>query len=143
MANEMRGCELWSEVALALNEIILNTNDSIQIDNHAGIWNPFLHKYTNEDWDDMLAALEGMTRVDGTKFRDYDRTNMITARQLLDTGIMQGKPRVLDKRETKRTAWAMIMTMREVYNRFYDIDLPNKPGQGHKPKNNYSQLFGE
>jgi hypothetical protein len=143
MANAITGLERVFEVAQMLNNIIKATNQPIDINNKQ-IWGDYLHKFSNEDWDDMLTALEEMRKIEPGAFTAYHNNNMITARQVLDKGQLQGKTRVLDKRETKRYAWAMIMTMRECYNRAAGTPLPNTAGQAPAPaKNNYTQLFGE
>ena len=142
MANAVKGLERVFEVAQMLNDVIKTTNQPIDINNKT-IWGDYLHKFSNEDWDDMLTAMEEMRKIEPGAFSAYHNNNIINARQHLDKGQLQGKTRSLDKRETKRHAWAMIMTMRECYNRAAGIDLPNKAGQAPAPaKNNFNQLFG-
>lgn len=143
MANAIAGLERVFEVAQMLNNIIKTTNQPIDINNKQ-IWGEYLHKFSNEDWDDMLTALEEMRKIEPGAFTAYHNNNMITARQHLDKGELQGKTRALDKRETKRTAWAMIMTMRECYNRAAGVDLPNTAGQAAAPpidNTNFNDLF--
>ena len=136
MANAVKGLEQVFDVARMLNSVITDTNEPININNKQ-IWGEYLHVFSNEDWDNMLTALEEMQDMEPGAFRSHDSDNIRQARLNLD----MSKPRSLDKRETKRHAWAAIMTMRETYNRCAGIDLPNAAGQAPKPTNNYSQLF--
>lgn len=124
MANPLRGAQLWEEIALVLNNIIIETQLPIDINNKA-IWDPYLHTWSNEDWDDLLSFLEYAVKTTPDIARDYHRTNMLTARQVLD----KGGNRALDRRDTKRHAWSMIMTMREMYNALHGWDIKNAAGQ--------------
>jgi len=139
MTNAMRGIDLWEEIALKLNDIILTTGDEIKANNH-GIWNGYLHRYTNDDWDDMLTALEMIFKQYPEHFRGYDISNIRKARTALDPNTHK----CLDTKPHKSKAWATIMTMREVYNRVYDIKLPNaKPKIPLPPidNTNFNDLF--
>jgi len=143
MADVLAGFDKWTAMAKLLNDIIIDTNEGIQKDN-VTIWQGHLHQYSNDDWDNMLSVLEAAYEEDATMFRDYDVTNINNARYELNKGIAGNISRALDKKNTKRYAWAVLMTMREVYNRFKGLDIPNRPGQARlKPAatNNYSQLF--
>ena len=124
MANLIRGGQLWEEIAVVLNHIIIETQQSIDINNKA-IWDPYLHKWSNEDWDDMLSILEHAMKENPNIAKDFHITSILNARQALD----QGGTRALDKKDTKKYAWAAIMSMREMYNTLNDWTIKNQPGQ--------------
>ena len=62
MANPIRGAQLWEEIAVVLDDIIITTQQEIDI-NNKDIWNPYFHKWTNEDWEDMLSIIDHAIKV--------------------------------------------------------------------------------
>mgnify|MGYP003340506410 CR=1 FL=1 len=50
----MRECELLTDY---LNDTIIKTAQPLQQDNHT-LWRKFFHHYNNQDWANMLAALD-------------------------------------------------------------------------------------
>ena len=124
MANPLRGAQLWEEISVVLDDIIITTQQPIDINNKA-IWDPYLHTWTNEDWEDMLSIIDHAIKTNPDIAKDYHRTNLLNARAVLD----KGGTRALDKRDTKRYAWSMIMSMREMYNKLHGWDIRNAPGQ--------------
>ena len=124
MANPVRGAQLWEEIAVVLDSIIIDTQQPIDINNRA-IWDPYLHAWSNEDWEDMLTIVNHAVKTNPDIAQDYHRTTLLNARAALD----KGGNRALDKRDTKRYAWAAIMSMREMYNKLHGWDIRNAPGQ--------------
>jgi hypothetical protein len=139
MANPIRGAQLWEEIAVVLDDIIITTQQAIDI-NNKDIWNPYLHKWTNEDWEDMLSMIEHAMRTNPDIAKDFHKTSILNARAALDKNIS----RALDKKETKKYAWAAIMSMREMYNNLNGWTIKNAAGQSWpKPTSHdtYQELF--
>jgi len=136
MANPQRGAGLWEEISQTLNGIIVDTQQAIDINNKK-IWDGFLHRYTNEDWEDMLAIAEYTRRLNPDIATDFNQTALLNARLALD----KGGERALDKRDTKRYAWAAIMTLREMYNKLEGIKIANAPGQTAHLRNQFDTIF--
>jgi len=125
------GVEMFCQLAEYLNNIISETNDEIQINNHE-LWNTWLHSMTNDDWRMLcyiISELEFEKCVTGSDARHFDKIKrLIDKYESASNKVMD-----LDKhmfKGHKTIAWHGIMTVREVYNRARDIYLPNKPGFG-------------
>jgi hypothetical protein len=137
MANPLRGAQLWEEISIMLDSVIIETQQAIDINNKA-IWDPYLHTWSNEDWADMLSIIDHAVKTTPDIARDYHRTNILNAQAVLD----KGGNRALDKKDTKRYAWSMIMTMREMYNKLHGWDIKNAPGQSWPPASS-DNSFGD
>lgn len=124
MASFERGVNHWRDIAETLNDIIIETGDEVKKDNRK-VWDGFLHRWDNQDWEDMLAAVTGVLEEMPSLAKPFHKNNINTARAT----ILKNKhksDRVLDTKEHKRKAWSMIMTMREIWNEMNDIHLPNR-----------------
>ena len=137
MANPVRGAQLWEEIAVILDSIIIDTQLPIDINNKA-IWDPYLHKWTNEDWEDMFSIIDHAIKTNPDIALDYNRTAILNAQAALD----KGGRRALDKKDTKRYAWAAIMSMREMYNKLNGWAIKNAAGQAW-PKPTGANSFGD
>jgi hypothetical protein len=124
MADVNRGADLATEIAGVLNDIILTTGEAIARDNKV-IWEGYLHRYSNQDWDDMLTAMEGISELTPGIFKPYHLDAMCQAR-LAVAHASPGQARVLDHARHKRKAWSMIMAIREVINKFNGVEIPNR-----------------
>lgn len=140
MPNADRGVDLIAELTYTLNKIILESGEAIDINNKE-IWDGYLHKYSNEDWDDMLAAIEGMYECMPGIFKPFHEDAMVQAKMTLDK-YAPSQNRVLDHKDHKKKAWKMIMAMRELLNIFNGVDIPNRPQPAKKrPGTMFDELF--
>ena len=140
MANTDRGVDLMAEITYTLNNIILETGEAIDINNKA-IWDGYLHKYSNEDWDDMLSAVEGMYEQMPGIFKRFHEDAMVQARMTLDK-FSPSQNRVLDHKDHKKKAWKMIMAVRELLNDFNGVKIDNKAQPAKKkPTSCFDDLF--
>ena len=94
------------------------------------IWD-ILHETTNEDWADILTAMEALYKVSPGSFKDYHVKNLQDARSALDKATKLGKDFVgkphVAKSGNKITAWKIIMTMREIVNDYNGVYVSNRP----------------
>lgn len=131
-----QGINNWQAVAETLNSIIL-ARGHIDINNEE-IWQGILHKWSNEDWVYAITAVAKFYEQHPEYFKSFHRdaySNAIsTLRKYLDV-----HERVMDKRVNKKTAWKMIMTMRELWNAVNEINLPND--YNSKKRNEFKELF--
>jgi hypothetical protein len=104
--------------------VIRKTGKAIDINNHA-LWNQYFHKWTNQDWDLMLTALEHLAQTQPHLFEHYHKRNIQEARSAWHAQ-KNANDRILDSKRHKRKAWACVMTIREVVNKILDVDLPNE-----------------
>lgn len=117
------GLDRWEGTAKMLNDIVLTSGfiDS----NDPRIWGGVLNAWENEDWESVLTVVGLLLHDHPEFFRD----NHVKAfHQAASTLLKYNKEfdRVLDKRTNKKTAWRMIMTLREVWNRVEGVYLPNR-----------------
>jgi hypothetical protein len=122
----------WQSIAEFLNKWIAS-NGQIQINNHE-LWQEYLHRWDNEDWQAIIEAMGELYQRNPEYFQDFHKQAMARAASVL---ISADRARVLDTKAHKKTAWKMIMTMREVWNNVNDIDLPNE----NIRVNRFSKLF--
>lgn len=120
--NIIRGMEIWTAMAEDLNRVIRESGQ-IQIDNHH-IWNTWLHRLSNQDWQDMLATAQAALKQMPSAARSHHKNSLHTAQQTL-TDEAHLRDRVLDRKEHKGKAWGAMMALREIYNAIEGIDLPN------------------
>lgn len=116
----MRECEVLTEY---LNNIILNTGTAIRRDNH-GLWKRFFNHYNNEDWHNMITAMELIHDQYPDAFELFHTQAMRTARETLTTHGADHR-RVLDTGPYKSQAWRMGMAIREVLNHLEGKHIPN------------------
>lgn len=132
MANIATGIDKIGDISECLNDIILNTGLQIDINNPT-IWGEYLHRWDNQDWEDMLAGFNAIMESAPDKVKPYHKNNYTKA----NTALKRDKnlsDRVLDKKAHKRTAWAMIHTFREVWNNIHDKNIPNEDTKTVKAK---------
>lgn len=120
--NIIRGMEIWTAMAEDLNRIIRETGQ-IQIDNHH-IWNTWLHKMSNQDWDDVLSTAQAAIKEMPSCAQTFHKNKLYEAQDALNNE-RDLRDRVLDRKEHKGKAWAVMMALREIYNVIEGIDLPN------------------
>jgi len=116
--------DLLVEITQYLNDIIRTTGKAIDINNHA-LWNKYFHKWTNQDWDHMLTALEALVETTPDLFRPWHKRNIQEARTAWHAQ-KNSNDRILDSKRHKRKAWACVMTIREIVNAVNEVDLPNE-----------------
>lgn len=136
MANPQRGAVLWEAVAKKLNDIIVTTQQAIDINNRE-IWDGILHAWTNADWEDVLAMVMYTCRLNPDIATDFNMTALLNARMVLD----KGGERALDRKATKRHAWAALMSLREMYNKLEGIKIANAPGQTAHLRSEFDTVF--
>jgi hypothetical protein len=118
-----QGVDTWHSIAQCLNHEIL-THGAIAIDNRR-IWDHYLHRWTNQDWAHMLIAFGQLMEQAPGLVKPFHRTAFEQAR---DVYLEQcdHHPRCLDTKQTKKYAWRMIMSFREVWNAANNINIPNQ-----------------
>ncbi len=140
MANADRGVDLMAEITYVLNDIILSTGEAIDINNKT-IWDNYLHKYSNEDWADMLSAVAGMYEGMPSIFKRFHEDAWVQASMTLER-FAPSQNRVLDHKDHKRKAWKMIMAIRELLNDFNGVKIDNKAQPAKKPPTTcFDQVF--
>lgn len=131
IGNEL--CELITDL---LNNIITGTGQQIKKDNKE-IWDGFLHIIGNDEWAAMFEAFK-------QKVSDLDLVLRPDQQQKFETAYTTFqrdrhlRERCMDIRtkhkNTKELAWAMIMTIREVWNKSQGRDIPNVDTRPPEPK---------
>lgn len=126
MADTTTGLDQISEIAEVLTKII-DTQGKIEINNPV-IWSQYLHRWTNKDWENMLAGFRIILENRPDAVKQYHKNNFERAVTALKKD-RHYSDRALDTKNNKRIAWAMINTFREV---LADLtlrpqELPNKP----------------
>lgn len=126
MANLLNGIEIidrWTDV---LNDIC-RAEGGIERDDTARIWDPWLHQLTTQEWEDIWYALDTLRARSPMIFKNADLDTLMVTRNILDSKDARLKNRVMDTRDYKRYAWRQMTSMREVVNRYNDINIPNNP----------------
>jgi hypothetical protein len=127
-----------------LNEICKNEGGIGRDDSR--IWDDYLHKLTEQEWDQIVKVLEALRDHETGVAYPQDETVIATARKALDKALATGesfvgKPNVA-RSGNKKSAWQITMTMREMLNRHAGVKIPNTPGS--RPPgggNSYGDLF--
>jgi len=123
MANSVRGVEKWAKIADVINEEIEKSEDKILKKNNHRLWRGYLHKWTNEDWLDILSAVADIQDADPDLFRkDQNRALDKAAEIIYKEHKTNG--RCLDTPEHKHDYWHMVMVLKELYNL---LQQPQKP----------------
>jgi hypothetical protein len=135
-----RASDLLSDITDYLNEIIRSTGRAIDINNHA-LWDRYFHKWSNQDWDHMLTAMEGLVQSDPDLFRPWHKRTIQEARSAWHAQ-KNANDRILDSKKYKRKAWACVMTIREVINTINAVDLPNQDTQAAAATQPMKTTFG-
>ena len=130
MANIMTGVAIARGLTDLLNDIC-RTEGGIRR-NDPRIWADYMHNMTTEEWADLVAALTALFTDSPGCFYPTDQQVLQQAQQDLNKALMLGKSFVgkpmVSKSGNKTTAWRLIMTMREVVNRYTGVHVPNRPG---------------
>lgn len=129
MAELEQGVEIWAGIAAELNKIVAEEGKIDKDDKR--IWGPYLHSWTSEQWRLMLQAAVELYDQHPEMFEAYHLPKVMAAVVILNQH--KDDPRILDRKEHKKTAWAMIMLLREVWNKCCQGTQP--------PKNNYGSIF--
>jgi len=117
---------LINEITQVLNDIILSTGKTIPL-NNSTIWDQYLHKWTNQDWADMLDAFIDMCDKRPDLAKPFHQQACETAVMIMHkNSLLKNEPRILDSKANKKTAWKMIMAMRELSNAHNGINIPNE-----------------
>jgi hypothetical protein len=124
MSQELeQGLDHWHSIAQCLNDEIRKSGE-IAIDNRR-IWDGYLHRWNNDDWAMILIAFDQLMTDHPNLVKPFHRDAFETAKGVyLDH--CDDHARCLDTRQTKRHAWRMIMSLREVWNAVNNINLPNQ-----------------
>ena len=126
MPNLINGMEIIDAWTDALNEICL-TDGGLERDDHARIWDPWLHTATTENWEDIWYALDTLRNKAPMIFKNSDLDILMTTRNILDSRDASTKSRVMDTKDYKKFAWRQMCSMREVVNRYNDVAIANNP----------------
>ena len=130
------GLDRWQVVAETLNSII-EQDGAIDI-NNPRIWNTILHTWSNEDWAVTIAVIGMYYEQQSGMFKSFHKDAYVSGLNTLKK-YMDVHDRVLDKRAHKKTAWKLIMTMRELWNSAGGIYLPND--RNSKKLNEFHSMF--
>jgi hypothetical protein len=122
--NEQTATDMLVSITDYLNETIRKTGKAIDINNHA-LWNKYFHRWTNQDWDIMLSALEELAQTQPHLFEHYHKRAVQEARTAW-SAQKNANDRILDSKRHKRKAWACVMTIREVVNAINGVVIPNE-----------------
>jgi len=127
MANLKQGYELNQYITDVLNNLIETTGHQIQRD-EPKIWAEFLHVLDNDNWSDMFAAFKDCLDnnnifLNALQERRYDEALKTFER---DSQLRESCMDILTQaKNTRKLAWGMIMTIREVTNEKNKINIPN------------------
>ena len=123
-----------------LNNEILN-NGEIKINNKE-LWHGYLHQLDNAAWSGMIDLYLELYKQQPRLFKLNHLNALTRARELLDK-YSDYYDNVLDMRNKKMsnkgTAWACIMTIREVWNEAVGVYLPND--NSSKEKTTFNNVF--
>jgi hypothetical protein len=121
MANVDKGIDLWESIATTLNQIVKDTG-KIEKDNPT-IWQGYLHIWTNEDWENVFAALNTVYQRNPDVFTTFNERKLTEANSVFKKSSML-HTRCMDRKTNKTYAWSTIMLMREVWNQIHSLDVP-------------------
>ena len=129
MTDIIKGGVLLQETVKILNDICYQ-DGGIETDDDR-IWSNWLHLLDNQDWQDMLASLQGLENDSPGVFYPADNKVFNQARRDLERSVTQGKnfvgkPKVKAS-GNKNSAWQTVMRIREVINRYRGDIVPNRP----------------
>lgn len=130
MANIMTGVALARGLTDLLNDICRQEGGIRR--NDPRIWQDYMHRMTLEEWQDLTATLKALHKQSPGSFMDQDLEVLQQADQALVKSELLGKSFVgrpmAALSGNKTIAWRLIMTMREVVNRYNGQYVPNRPG---------------
>lgn len=148
MANIEQGIALSRALTDLLNGICKEEGGIRR--NDPRIWDDYLHKMTNEEWDDIITTLAAIEHTSPGTFYPQDLDVVTQAHEALIQSMAKDKSFVgrplIARSGNKTLAWRTIMTMREVVNRYSGEYIPNRPGNVEdirdlKPATNFDEIF--
>lgn len=122
MSQILPGVEKVCEITDQLNDIILQSGP-IDINNKI-IWDGYLHRYSNQDWADMLEIIAIIT-AETFYAKPWHIQNIQEALTAFSEQC-DYHPRCMDTKANKKKAWKMIMTIREMVNDIAGVRIENK-----------------
>ena len=127
MANAQDGLILCQHITDILNNIIISTGKQID-KNEKSIWDDFLHQINNDEWESMFMGFKE-TVAKHRVFLTHHQQRKFDEAYTTFQKDKHKRERCMDIRNkfmnTKDTAWAMIMVIREITNQATGIDIPN------------------
>lgn len=148
MANIITGGELVGAITKELNSICKIEGGILRDDDR--IWE-ILHKMNEQEWDDLITTLEVLLEHATSCFNPGDAEAVYNARADFNRSIALGKDFVgkpmVTKSGNKKTAWKLVMSLREVVNRYNNVFINNNPALAEKYKtqtlkpDNFRALF--
>lgn len=139
MANTQDGLLLCEHITDVLNTLITTKHKQIDKDEPA-IWDGFLHQLTNDEWESMFMAFKDLVSKHNIFLTPHQQTKFDEAYTTFQKDKLK-RERCMDIRNkfmnTKKLAWAMIMTIREVVNQVNNVDIANvdsKPTPVEQPQ---------
>ena len=123
------GGELVATTVKILNEIC-RVDGGIEADDER-IWTHWLHTLNNQNWLDLLSAIQAVYDDAPGVFYAADTAVFDRCQKELDCSIVKnkdfvGKPKIKTSGH-KNTAWQTVMRVREVINRYRNENVPNRP----------------
>lgn len=122
-----QGFILIEEVATTLNEIVI-ADGTINIDDKR-IWDKILHRWSNTDWLLVIIAFEALEKKHPEYFDAGHKAIFPEIKNIILTHH-RTHFRVMDKREIgldfKTKAWRGLMSIREIWNNVFNINLPTE-----------------
>jgi hypothetical protein len=101
----------WHDLVIFLNQRIAK-NGKVER-NDRELWVRFLHRWNNSDWTDLIEACAELYQQHPDLFQSFHKAAVRDSIKAMLNGSAQS--RIMDTDENKRTAWKMIMTLREVW----------------------------
>ncbi len=151
MANLIRGMEILVALADLLNDICRKEGGIRR--NDPRIWEDYLHKLTEDEWQDIITALNHIHQTSPGCVLPQDAGVLIAAQDALTKACLLGKSFVgkpnVTKSGNKKLAWQVTMTLREVANRVNGTHVPNRPGNIEdvqdlpQPTTTFNEVFSE
>jgi len=116
------GLSRLEDITAYLNKVVKTKGDIKRDD--ANIWRR-LHRWTNEDWAEMILVACEIMRTHPEYVSEDQRRKITRAKYSLEA-LWDEHPRVLDTPDLKTPAWGALMSMREVLNQARDGIIKNQ-----------------
>jgi hypothetical protein len=123
----------WHSIADFLNHRIAAQGRIERNDRE--LWVKYLHRWNNSDWTDVLEACAELYQQQPDLFQNFHVSALRDSIRAMLSGSTQS--RIMDQEENKKTAWRMIMTLREVWQ------AAQAYNSGPKDLDRFSDLFGD
>jgi len=136
MSTIENGLDLWQAIAETQNKII--RKDKVINKDNPEIWQGYLHRWDNADWEAVLIAVATLNQQHPDMFKKFQKDAFQDAAKTL-IKHMDTTDRVLDKKLYKHKAWKMIMVLRELWN-----SAPKYTPPAHKKEtrlNEFNNLY--